>query len=323
MEEATPTVARNPATLGTVYCMLSAVAYTAFYSFQRRVSESQDPLWINCIQATVAAAFLGVYLGWLRLQGRRVLPAWRDIVALAILGTVGQVGGILTIWAMAIVGVGITLVLQMGIMLGASAVLGLVVLRERVSGQQIAAIALITLSVVCFSLGAQTGNSLRPQAGGTGRIMLGIAGAVLSGLAFAVLSVGIRKIVTGTASAGATVFLLNLMGPLAIGPVCVHQLGLDGLMATPWHDLKWMLAAGPANLAALLLVTKSYQLITVVRVNVINNGLTGALTAVAGIWLFSEPRNIQVLLGMVLSLVGILLISLADSSPVEKLEALD
>jgi ABC-type branched-subunit amino acid transport system permease subunit len=68
------TTARNASTLGTVYCVFSAVAYTGFYLCQRVVSDKQDPLWVNCVQAAVAAALSGVYLGWLSLRGRHVLP---------------------------------------------------------------------------------------------------------------------------------------------------------------------------------------------------------------------------------------------------------
>ena len=72
-----------------------------------------------------------------------------------------------------------------------------------------------------------------------------------------------------------------------------------------------MLAAGVLNLIAFLLVTKSLQMISVVRFNVLNNGLTTALTAIVGIVLLSEPWNGTLLLGILLSMAGIVAISLA------------
>ncbi len=62
-----------------------------------------------------------------------------------------------------------------------------------------------------------------------------------------------------------------------------------------------MLAAGAMNLIAFLLITKSLQLTTVVRVNVVNNGLTMALTVIAGIVLFAEAWNRQIAAGILLS----------------------
>ena len=70
-----------------------------------------------------------------------------------------------------------------------------------------------------------------------------------------------------------------------------------------------MLAAGAFNLIAFFLVTKSLQMITVVRLNVLNNGLSTALTAVAGTLLLAEPWNGTLSLGMFLAIVGILMIS--------------
>ena len=75
-----------------------------------------------------------------------------------------------------------------------------------------------------------------------------------------------------------------------------------------------MLTAGVANLIAFLLVTKSLQMISVVRFNVLNNGLTTALSAVMGIALFAEPWNGTLLVAMLVCLAGILMISL-EASP--------
>ena len=84
------------------------------------------------------------------------------------------------------------------------------------------------------------------------------------------------------------------------------------MMATSPRDLTVMLAVGICNLVAFLLIAKALQLTTVVRVNVINNALTTALTIVAGIVIFAEPSNRELLLGIVLTLVGIVLISYSN-----------
>ena len=333
------TDARNYSRLGTLYCMLSAVAYTAYNVCLRDVSDKQDSAWINCVQASVGTAVFGAYLAWQTVRGRRALPPWKELLALAALGLITQLGGVLTVWAMAIVGVGITGTLQMGVMLAASAVLGLIMLGERVSWRQVVAIAMITVSVVFFSRGAQSASEAvpsQPVPDGTAlasssdtttsqslhaqdtvapvRVLLGIAAGVLGGIAFAVLTVGIRKTVTTTTSPEAIVFLINVMGVVALGPYCVYRLGLETLVETPSGHLGVMLAAGAMNLIGFLLVTKSLQLTTVVRVNVITNGLTMALTVLAGIVLFAESWNRDIVLGIFVSAAGTLLISLGGST---------
>ena len=148
-------VPETRATIGTIYCLLAPLAYTAYNLCLRGVSDKYDSAWITCVQASVGVAVFGVYLAWRAFQGRRVLPPWKELLALLAIGLITQVGGTLAVWAMSVVGAGTTATLQMGVMLAGSALLGLVVLRERVSWQQIVAIAMIVIAVVFFSKGAR------------------------------------------------------------------------------------------------------------------------------------------------------------------------
>lgn len=330
---------RNSATLGTLYCLFSAVAYTAYNACLRDASDQCDPAWINCVQASVGTAVFGVYLVWLAVQGRRALPPWRELLALAVIGTITQIGGVLLVWSMAVVGVAVSATLQMGVMLAASAVLGLIVLGEAISWRQMTAIAMITVSVVLFSRGAQQSADSTATAPATEqqtaavvpsdnvaaatsdatplRIALGILAGALAGVAFAVLTVGIRKTVSDDTTPEAIVFLVNAMGVVVFGPWCVCQLGVDALMQTQSHDLIVMLSAGAMNLIGFLLITKSLQMLTVVRVNVVNNAVTMALTVIVGILWFREAWNLDLGIGILLAAAGTILISLTSTSESE------
>ena len=307
---------RDLTKLGTFLCTLSAVGYTAYNVCLCDVSKRHDPSWINCVQASVSVVVVGGYLLWLIARGRPALPPWKELLALLGIGLITQLGGVLLVWAMSVVGAAVSVTLQTGVMLAASAVLGLMVLGERVSWRQIAAIALITVSVAFFSLGAESTDPAGVGQALSARSLLGVAAAGLSGVAFAILTVGVRKTVTGNTSPEAVVFLMSVMGILALGPWSVYLLGVNTLVATPPRDLGVMLAAGALNLVAFFLVTKSLQMITVVRLNVLNNGLSTALTAVAGTLLLAEPWNGMLSLGMFLAIVGILMISF--ESPAEQ-----
>jgi drug/metabolite transporter (DMT)-like permease len=301
---------RKSTVLGTSYCVLSAFGYVAFYICLRKGAEKQDPMWVNCVQASVGAAVFGVYLAYKAIRGQRVLPPLNELLALLAIGLVTQVGSVLMIWAINVVGVGITSTLQMGVMLAAGAVLGRIVLAEKVSWLQTVAIALVTLAVVFFSTGAQSAGESVPAAVGPLRVLLGIAAGVACGLAFAVLTVGVRKTVTSTTSPEAVVFLINVMGTVVFGPLCVYLMGLDSLLHTPQKEFGAMVAAGAMNLVGFLFVTISLKMIPVVHVNVINNGLVSVLTVLAGIRLFGEPWNRDIAIGIALCMAGTLLISL-------------
>ena len=349
-------------TLGTVYCVLSAVFYTLMGICQRQLSKDCDPVWVNCVQASVSAVVFGVYLAFRSLRGQSAWPPLAVAAGLMVVGVVTQLGGASYVWSLGVIGLAIGNPLQMGVMLAAAALLGWLLLGERVSWRGLTAIVLITASVVLLSLGAEEASEamgaaepaetapgsgagesvvvvpssdgkdklklglqpdtedklkleLQPddsdRAAGVGLllVLLGVGAACFAGVAFAILTVGMRKTATESTAPEAIVFFINVMGVLFLGPWAVARLGLSGLLATPPRDLAVMLAIGACNLIAFLLVVKALQLTAVVRVNVINNSLTTVLSVAAGIAIFAEPANRELVIGILLTLVGIVLIS--------------
>ena len=307
----------NPSTLGTIYCILSAVFYTLMGICQRELSENCDPVWVNCVQASVSTVVFGVYLTLRSVRGRSAWPPLGVAVGLMALGAVTQLGGTSYQWSLGMIGLSIGNPLQMGAMLAASAILGLLILGERVSWRGITAIVLITVSIIFLGSGAKSVNEAMNTADSTTSllssgpfwIMLGAAAACFAGVAFALLTVGMRKTATEDTSPVAIVFFINSMGIIFLGPWAAWRLGLDGMLATTPPDLAVMLATGVCNMLAFLLIAKALQLATVVRVNVINNAMTTALTVLSGIVIFAEPCGRELIIGIVLILVGIVLIS--------------
>ena len=336
-------------TLGMVYCVLSAVFYTLMGICQRELSTTADPVWVNCVQASVSTVVFGFYLSFWSLRGRSVWPTRGVALGLMALGVITQLGGSSYQWSLGVVGLTIGNPLQMGVMLAAAALLGWIILGERVGWRAITAIALITASVLLLSVGAeeasQTINEAKSAetngavAGGEGSggpaadktadkpdvplliVLLGVGAACFAGVAFAILTVGMRKTATENTSPEAIVFFINVMGILFLGPWAAARLGLRGMLATSPGDLIVMLAVGLCNLLAFLLIAKALQVTGVVRVNVVNNALTTALTVLAGIVIFAEPANRELIVGIVLTLAGIVLISTAEAEEAKEANA--
>lgn len=326
----------TPTTLGTFYCILSAVFYALMGIFQRELSENCDPVWVNCVQASVSTVVFGIYLTLRSARGRSAWPPLGVAAGLMMLGVITQLGGASYQWALGGIGLAICNPLQMGVMLAAAAIMGRIVLGERVSWRAMIAIALITISIIFLGTGAEeaseamlatdlaaselfTGeglaiDSLPPEADQTVtlRAFWAVVAACFSGLAFATLTVGMRKTATENTAPEAIVFFINCMGILFLGPWAVWRMGLYGVMATSPRDLAVMLATGACNLMAFLLIAKALQLTTVVRVNTINNAMTTALTVLAGIVIFAEPTNSGLYMGIILTFVGIVLIGTVE-----------
>jgi drug/metabolite transporter (DMT)-like permease len=296
----------DPLIAGTACCIVSALGYTSVNICLRVLTDSADLVWVICIKELVTVVVVGPWLAYQATRGRAVLPPGRALVPLVLVGLVVQLGGNLgSIWAISVVGLAVTVPAMMGVMLASSAIMGWVFLREKVSLQAGAAIVLLVLSVVLLKLG--TGGTTLEIEAGAGRVALAVAAACFAGFTYALLTVTIRKTVTDAVAPTSIVFVVTGVGVLSLGPLAYWRLGLDGLLATPRVDFGLMLLAGLLNLIAFLAITKGLQLTTIVRANVLNASQV-AMSAVAGIVLFDEPRNLALALGIGLTIAGMILI---------------
>jgi drug/metabolite transporter (DMT)-like permease len=298
--------------LGTACCILSAVCYTAANICMRRLTVLEaDAIWVMCCKEAVAPLLVGPVLAVMALCGRRVLPPLRVLGLLALVGLAVEIlGNVGMQWALGIIGLAVEIPIDFGVMLVASALLGGLVLGERLTARTLAALALLlgSIAVLACSAGpasrAVAAAALRTPDAAT--VVLAIAAVCLAGAVFAVLAIAIRWSLTGGASLGIVVLMIPLMGPLSLGPLSVCRLGLRPLWTTPPEQYAWMLAGGVLNVVAFLAVCKGLHLITVVRVNMLNASQV-AMAALAGVVLFRESPTGWLMLGVGLTLLGILL----------------
>lgn len=140
-----------------------------------------------------------------------------------------------------------------------------------------------------------------------GEPALAVAAACLAGLVYAVLGVGIRWATRHETPVSVIVFVVTGMGVLSLGGLSLVRVGARQLLATDPFQLGLMLSAGVANLLGFLAITKGLQLVPVAHANVVNASQV-ALGAVLGVALFGELRGVWLVLGVGLTVVGILLV---------------
>jgi len=294
----------NPVIVGTACCIVSALCYTAANTCLTKLAVLKaDAMWVTCMKEVVTVAVVGPWLVAQLFRGRAGLPSPRALLVLVLAGLAVQLGGNLSVqWAFGTVGIAVTIPAVFGAMLTAGAVFGLVFLGERVPGRSVAAIGLLILSVVLLKQGAGLGTLTTP-----GQVLLGVAAGCLGGAMFAVLSTVIRFMGTARVPVTTIVFIVTGMGVLSMGSLSLCRLGPQTLVETPREQLAWMLAAGTFNLVAFLAITKGLQLTTVVHANVLNASQV-AMAGVVGVLLFREPTNLWLVLGICLTIAGVILI---------------
>ncbi len=296
----------DPVIVGTAYCALAAVGYTAANICLRILAGDAPLVWITCVKELVTVVVMGPWVvsrGW---RGLPSLPATRSLLILAVAGLAVQLAGNLgLIWALGTVGLSVTIPVALGVSLAGSALLGRIFLSEAVSRRSAVAIGLLIASIALLKAGADQGEQL--AAVGPLMVGLGVGVAALAGLSYASLTVVIRSTAAAAAPPQGIVFIVTGVGVVSLGPMSLWQLGPAGLLETPPDTLTLMLLAGGLNLIAFMGITKGLHLTTIVHANVISASQV-ALAAIAGILLFGEEPNVRLVLGVILTIIGMTLI---------------
>jgi drug/metabolite transporter (DMT)-like permease len=335
--------------LGVFFCLLAAIFYTGSNVSLRYLAGAQvSPVAVIFVKELVAVLALGPVLIYQFLVGRKVFVSLRVVVVLVLIGLAVQLlANLGQQWALGIIGLAVTSPAIFAAMLGSSALLGFVLLGERVSWQGLLAVLLVILAIVSLShsvhgtkkvagssespfhsekapheaatSSSKTSGSLPQEqhaAGGLlqsplrshppGITLLAIAVCCGAGVIYSLLGIAIRWARLQGATVESTVFLITLMGVVGLGPLLVAQVPWEATALDNPHMLFWMVLSGIGNLLGFAAITKGYQMTRVLYANM-SNATQVAFGAVAGVVLFGEVINVWLLLGVTLTLAGVLL----------------
>ncbi len=311
----------TPAAAGAACCVVSMFGYSTANACMNQLSLMQSvPTWAICNKELVTVVVVGPWLLWQAWRRRSGFPSGRPLAILIAVGLATElIGNIGVQWGYEVVGLSVMVPAYTGFILVAATFLGGILLGERVSARNVAAVGLLILAAILLGIGsaqATPAAETRPPAS-----LLAVAGAIVLaaavGTVFSLLGIAIRFCVTGNTSHGAVMVIITGMGVLTLGPLSFWSAGPAKLMATPWQQYALMFAAGVCNLIAFMALVRGLQLTTVLHVNMINAGQV-ATAAVAGILFFGESCNPWLVSGCCLMIVGIF----AFGSPVDQ-EAID
>lgn len=326
---------------GTLYGLFAAVGYTAANVCLRAVADC-DPVWVSAVKAFPTVVLVGPWLLVHYARGERLLPASRVLVILVLTGLLAHIGGnVVFQWSLGVIGMALAVPLTLGTLILASALLGRVLLGEPVTLRTLTSIVTLIVAIAMLSLGANEAHraviresrgidpaaplirpDYRPLDAGEenlpqrlhpgepswslGFVVAGVSAALLSGLAYAVLSVVIRYGVTGRASLTVTLVTVASTGVLSLGVLSLWRTGWQGLWDTPRADLATMLVAGTCNAISFVALTRCLQLTNVVYANALN-ATQAAMAALAGIVLFQEAQSGELIVGVLLTIAGLVL----------------
>jgi len=311
----------DPFFFGAVCGLSSSVAYTGANICLRAVAHC-DPTWVSCVKSAPTILLFTPWFLILAQRKQRILPPMKALWALALAGLVGQLfGNVLFQWSLGVLGIALTVPLVLGTMIAGGAVLGQTVLGERVTVRALLSLVVLVIAIIVLSLGAgnayQSVTGLAPaDAGGWLILAAGVGAAMISGLAYAQLGVVIRYATSSTPLC-TTVVVVAISGLLALGLLSLNQVGVAGMLQTTSTDLAMMLLAGVCNAMAFISLAKALQLTPVVYVNAIN-ATQATMGMLAGVFIFHEATSPALLLGVGLTIVGLLLTDRKKPKPNNK-----
>lgn len=296
--------------LGTLYGLISAVAYTGANACLRSVA-SCDPIWVSAVKAAPTLLLVAPWIAVQAARGRKILPEFRVLALLAAGALVGQiVGNVVFQWSLGVVGLALAVPLTLGTMIVGGALLGRTLLHEPLTIRMLASVLVLIAAISVLSLGA--GDAYQTVAGETVErtsgwlIALGVGAAMLSGLAYSILGVVIRYGVKGRASLAITLFTVSLLGVTSLGSWSYWRIGWQGMWHTSLDEFGMMILAGIFNAGAFLALTKALQLADLIYVNALN-ATQAAMAAIAGVLIFHEALSGELALGVLLTIAGLML----------------
>lgn len=303
----------SPLWVGSAWVLLAALGYTASNVFLRRTAVTTDPWWACAVRATPIMVLALVGMAWQARRGRAVWPTaglWGPLIWA---GLSSQIfGNVAFQHSLGVVGLALTVPLTFSTILVGGAILGRLWLHEPITLRAVLSMGLLSTAIAVLSLGAgEAGRSVLPAAElDPWTVGWALAAGCGSGIAYAATGVVIRKSVVAKVPLATVQFFISVSGVVVLGAWSAGQSGLAHLAATPRETLADLLGAGLLNYAAFYCFGEGLRRISVVHANALNSTQI-ALAALAGVAFFGEAPSAALVLGLMLTVVGLALMQSA------------
>lgn len=316
-----------------VACFLSAFCFTVANLFLRHLTNYHlDNNWTLFFKEFTGVLVLSPWILFCFIQKYYRSLSARLLSCVVLAAIICElVAAKLHLWCYATIGLAISApVIQSASVIG-SLLLGFFVLRDIVSRKKIAAAIILLLAIIALTLGGQ--NILLDWDSETPLLFFaGIMAAIVAGIAYTVDFVLLRyaciqywqqdrlsMTVNPQIEAGAgkldtdgrrplplllVVFVFLFVGTLVFGVDMCRTSGLKGFCAVPSDCWKWVLLAGLFNVIAFMLQVLGLRLTSVSQVTFIGVSQVVFLS-LSGFFFFGERLNGFVVLGLLLTSVGV------------------
>ncbi|MCH9790317.1 MAG: DMT family transporter [Planctomycetes bacterium] len=305
----------SPAARGTIFGLISALAYTAANIALREAATDNNvdwAIWISALKSIPATVVGWVLVAYRGSKGLPSLPPRRLIMPFILTGLVMQFGGnVMFQWSLSLGGLALSVPLCFATLLTTGALLGRIFLSEAITSRMFASMVVLTAAIVLLSLGAHQAEEsvyehMEHHTNSMATVALTIFVACFAGCAYGVGGAVIRGSVREKLSISATLVLISTTGLVCLTGTAFYRLGFSILWETTAWQYLVMLVAGLMNAVAFFSIGAAMKYLTVTRVNLLNASQT-AMAAFVGVLCFGEELTVWLLSGTALTIGGLFL----------------
>ena len=210
------------AAAGALSCVVAVLGYSGANACMNQLSLMKClPTWAICNKELITVLAIGP---WLLLQARRGRSGFPRGRALAMLIAAGLgtelIGNIGVQWGYQVVGLSVMVPGYTACMVVASALLGGILLGERVSARNLAAVGLLVVALALLGISSvQVGpTAIAKPPASPWAIAAALALAAAAGTVFASMGIAIRHCVSRTTSYSAAMVIITGTGVLTLAP---------------------------------------------------------------------------------------------------------
>ncbi len=325
-------IARRSLLLGLFAAMTYSIANMALRGLSKTDSGPGWDMWVAGTKAfpTFAVAVVLLALRWFR--GQTLFAEWQFVWPIAVAALFNQLGGNFCFQvSLRAIGLAISVPICFASIICSGAIVGRIVLNDRVSIRTAISMGLMVASIVFLSVAAKSRSAdtrvneavVLSEAGVASTALKGsstaiptspaaplgvVAGVLLSivsGLCYGITGVFIRKAVRSQMPVEATLFLFSAAGFLVLCPLSLFLLPLQTIADTTSTEWMTIAIAGTFNAMGFYAITHAMKHLTISRANVINAS-QNAMCAVGAVFFFNESLSMIGLFGIGLTITGLL-----------------
>lgn len=289
--------------------LMAAAAYSVANLALRGLSRPDGgvgwDMWVAGTKAFPTFFVAIVLLAIRRSRGQTSFAAWSFVWPIALAAFFNQLGGNFAFqMSLSKIGLAISVPICFASIICSGAIVGRYVLGDQVSVRTGISMGLMVASIMFLSTAARNRATVVPTEADWGTAT-GVALAVISGLVYGVTGVFIRKAVRSQMPVAATLFLFSAAGFLMLCPLSLCLLTPQTLATTTPAEWATIAIAGVFNALGFFAITHAMRHLTISRANVINAS-QNALCAVGAVMIFGESLSIFGLMGIGLTIAGLL-----------------